>query len=171
MSKKPSLWPSSRPLPPAITVSISQSCMTENYQLERLPTTITAQTEPQDRSLGLARTIATAADDRKASEIVILKVAEVSYLTDYFAIATGFSKTQVRAIADAIEEKVEQEWQQQPLRVEGKAEGAWILLDYGDAIAHIMLPTEREFYNLEAFWGHAEQIEFTPEELHWGQPQ
>ncbi|MDY7012681.1 MAG: RsfS/YbeB/iojap family protein, partial [Cyanobacteriota bacterium] len=47
-----------------------------------------------------------------------------------------------------------------PLRVEGRAEGSWILLDYGEAIAHVMLPTEREFYNLEAFWAHAERIEF-----------
>lgn len=140
--------------------------MTENYQLERLSTTL-----PQDSSQSLVTAIATAADDRKASDIVILRVAQVSYLTDYFAIATGFSKTQVRAIAEAIEEQVEQKLKQQPLRVEGKSEGAWVLLDYGDAIAHIMLPTEREFYNLEAFWGHGDRIEFDPDHPYLGQPE
>jgi ribosome-associated protein len=84
----------------------------------------------------------------------------VSYLADYFAIVTGFSKAQVRAISQAIEQTMEMEWQRLPLRTEGQAEGSWVLQDYGDVIVHIMLPQEREFYNLEAFWGHAEQIEF-----------
>ncbi|MBD1925046.1 ribosome silencing factor [Trichocoleus sp. FACHB-90] len=117
--------------------------------------------EKQNASQELAMTVATAADDRKASDIVLLNVAEVSYLADYFAIATGFSRVQVRAIAQSIEEKVETQCQRLPLRVEGKAEGSWIVMDYGDVIVHILLPPEREFYNLEAFWGHAERIEFT----------
>ena len=106
-------------------------------------------------------TIIQAANDRKADNIVILKVAEVSYLSDYFIIATGFSTTQVKAIAEAIEQKVGQTCRQSPLHVEGKRQGTWILQDYGDVIVHILLPEEREFYNLEAFWGHAERIEFS----------
>jgi ribosome-associated protein len=106
---------------------------------------------------------AEAADDRKAADIVLLRVAEVSYLTDYFVFATGFSRTQVRAIADSIKEKVEQELGKQPIRVEGKTDASWILLDYGDVIVHVFLPEEREFYGLEAFWGHAERIEFSAE--------
>lgn len=108
----------------------------------------------------LAWTIAQAADDRKGDNIVLLDVAEVSYLTDYFVIATGYSKAQIRAIADSVEEKVKKEFQRHPLRSEGRGESNWILQDYGDVIVHIMLPQEREFYNLEAFWGHAEQIDF-----------
>jgi ribosome-associated protein len=108
----------------------------------------------------LAWTIAEAADDRKAADIVLLRVAEISYLSDYFVIVTGFSKTQVRAIADSIEDKVAKLYNQQPLHIAGKAEGNWILQDYGDVIVHILLPAEREFYNLEAFWGHAERINF-----------
>ncbi len=111
----------------------------------------------------LATTIAQAADDRKASDIVILKVTEVSYLTDYFVIVTGFSRTQVKAIAEAIEEKVYQVHQQVPRQTEGKSDGNWILQDFGDVIVHIFLPEEREFYNLEAFWGHAERLEFSSE--------
>jgi ribosome-associated protein len=116
--------------------------------------------EKLDRSHALALTIAEAADDRKAEDIVILRVAEVSYLADYFVIVTGFSKAQVRAISQSIEQKVETKWQRLPLRTEGQAEGSWLLQDYGEAIVHILLPQEREFYNLEAFWGHAEKIDF-----------
>ncbi|HAC62977.1 MAG TPA: ribosome silencing factor [Cyanothece sp. UBA12306] len=109
----------------------------------------------------LVLAIAEAADDRKADNLMIFKVTEVSYLTDYLIIATGFSTTQVKAIADAIEEKVVATCDKYPLRVEGKREGTWILQDYGEVISHIFLPEEREFYNLEAFWGHGEQLQLS----------
>ena len=124
------------------------------------PTTADRQGEALTESL--VRTIIEAAEDRKAADLVILKVSNVSYLTDYFVLATGFSHVQVRAIAEAIEDKVARQWDKHPLRVEGKAQGSWILLDYGDVIVHIFLPQEREFYNLEAFWGHAESIQLSP---------
>ncbi len=108
----------------------------------------------------LAETIVDAASDRKAGDIVLLHVASVSYLADYFVMMTGYSRVQVRAIADAIEEKVKTELQRNPLRTAGKTEGSWVLHDYGDIIVHVMMPKEREFYNLEAFWGHAERIEY-----------
>jgi ribosome-associated protein len=114
-----------------------------------------------DPSYTLALTIAQAADDRKGADILLLNVADVSYLADYFVVVTGFSNVQVRAIANSIEEKVEEEWQRSPLRKEGQSEGTWVLMDYGDVIVHIFQPKERTFYNLEAFWGHAEQIPFT----------
>lgn len=115
----------------------------------------------QDPSEQLALTIAQAADDRKGEDIVLLRVSEVSSLADYFVIVTGFSKTQVRAIAQAIEAAVEQRWQRLPLRKEGQAESTWVLLDYGEVIVHTLMPQEREFYNLEAFWAHAEQVDFS----------
>jgi ribosome-associated protein len=114
-----------------------------------------------DDSYQLATTIAQAADDRKGADILLLKVVDVSYLADYFVVVTGFSNVQVRAIANSIEDKVEQEWQRLPLRVEGLMEGNWVLMDYGDVIVHVFLPRERDFYNLEAFWGHADQIRFS----------
>ncbi len=113
----------------------------------------------------LAMMIAEAADDRKGGDIVLLKVSEVSYLADYFVIATGFSSVQVRAIARSIQDKVETELNRLPVRVEGLTEGAWVLLDYGDVIAHVFLPQDRDYYSLEAFWGHAEQIRFTAAQL------
>ena len=113
-----------------------------------------------EESKHLAITIAGAGEDRKAGDIILLDVAEVSYLADYFVMMTGYSRVQVRAIAQAIDDKVQQELQRSPIRTEGKSEGTWVLQDYGDVLVHIMMPTEREFYNLEAFWGHAERIEF-----------
>ncbi len=113
-----------------------------------------------EESQELAITIAQAGEDRKAGDIILLHVAEVSYLADYFVMMTGYSRVQVRAIAQAIEDQVKQELQRSPIRTEGKSEGTWVLQDYGDVLVHIMMPTEREFYNLEAFWGHAEKIEF-----------
>lgn len=113
-----------------------------------------------EETQNFALTIAEAASDRKGSDIILLNVSEVSYLADFFVLVTGFSNVQVRAIARSIEDKVEQDWQRYPLRTEGKAEGSWILQDYGEVIVHIFMPQERQFYNLEAFWGHAERIEY-----------
>ncbi|MDF5738091.1 MULTISPECIES: ribosome silencing factor [unclassified Nostoc] len=132
-----------------------------NFPLQSVPLTksvVKSYAQTEEASTVLAATIAEAASDRKAGEIILLKVAEVSYLADYFVMMTGYSRVQVRAIAQAIEGKVETELQRRPLRTEGKAEGSWILQDYGDVIVHIMTPKEREFYNLEAFWIHAERI-------------
>jgi ribosome-associated protein len=116
-----------------------------------------------DDSYDLARAIANAADDRKGVDIVLLDVGEVSYLADYFVIATGFSSVQVRAIARSIQDAVEEDLHRLPIHVEGHGDGSWILLDYGNVIAHVFLPQEREFYNLEAFWGHAKRIPFVAE--------
>jgi ribosome-associated protein len=126
--------------------------------------------EIEDASGKLAITIAEAASDRKPGEILLLRVADVSYLADYFVMMTGYSRVQVRAIADAIEDKVEKEWQRRPLRTEGKAEGSWVLLDYGEVIVHVMMPKEREFYNLEAFWIHAERISLPTSDDGGGKP-
>lgn len=125
-------------------------------------------TEPQSslnsttNSYELALEIAKAADDKKAQDIVLLKVTDVSYLADYFVIITGFSRTQLKAISESIEEQIEAKYQQIPVRVSGKRAGEWIVQDYEDVIVHIFLPEEREYYNLEAFWGHAERIEYIP---------
>jgi len=117
-------------------------------------------TPPAD--VALAWAAAEAADDRKGADIVILRVTDVSYLADYFVMVTGFSPAQVKAIARSIEGKLSQDWHRSPRRVEGQGEGRWVLQDYGDLIVHIFMPQEREFYNLEAFWGHGERIPFQP---------
>jgi ribosome-associated protein len=113
-----------------------------------------------DSSLQLALAAAQAADDRKGADMALLRVTEVSLLADYFVIVTGFSKAQVRAIANSVADKVETTLQRTPRHIEGQSDATWVLLDYGDVIIHVLLPQEREFYNLEAFWGHAERIDW-----------
>jgi ribosome-associated protein len=111
-----------------------------------------------DSSVRLVQVIAQAADDRKAADMTLLKVGAVSSIADYFLIVTGFSKTQVRAIANSIADEVEETLQRRLLRPpSGVSEGGWVLLDYGDVVVHIQTPQERDYYNLEAFWGHAER--------------
>jgi len=118
------------------------------------------KTEADPRELALK--IADAANEKKAADIVLLNVSDVSYLADYFVIITGFSRTQLNAIAESIEDYLEAEYNLLPTRVSGKREGGWIVQDYGDVIVHTFLPEEREYYNLEAFWGHAERQELSP---------
>ncbi|MEG4230210.1 ribosome silencing factor [Microcoleus sp. N9_B2] len=136
--------------------------MSDLTQLEysRTQSTVTDSTSP-DEARGLIMTAAQAADDRKAVDIVLLQVSEVCYLADYFAIVTGFSNVQVRAISQAIADQVEEEWGRLPLRTQGLSDASWVVMDYGDAIIHIFKPQEREFYNLEAFWGHADRLDFS----------
>jgi ribosome-associated protein len=120
----------------------------------------TAAAGSGDTALDLAYAIAAAADARKGGDIAILQVGDVSYLADYFVVITGFSAVQVRAIARTIEEDLDDTWHRRPLRTEGQTDGTWIVQDYGEVIAHIFMPREREFYNLEAFWGHAQRIDY-----------
>jgi ribosome-associated protein len=122
--------------------------------------TVTVEDSNTD-SYNLALTIVEAASDRKGGNIVLLRVGDVSYLADYFVMVTGFSHVQVRAISHAIASQTEEELERLPLRVEGQTEGNWLLMDYGDVIVHIFTPRDREFYNLEAFWGHAERVDLS----------
>src|SRR5512135_2252676 len=105
-----------------------------NFPLQSVPltknTVSSSIAETEEVSGKLARTIAEAGSERKAGEILLLRVAEVSYLSDYFVMMTGYSRVQVRAIASAIEATVESDLQRRPLRTEGKAEGSWVLQDY-----------------------------------------
>ncbi|NEP62566.1 MAG: ribosome silencing factor [Symploca sp. SIO2G7] len=106
--------------------------------------------------------MANAADDRKAENITILQVGDASYLADYFVIVTGFTNVQVRAIARSIESTIETKYGRFPLRTEGAEAGKWVIYDYGEVIVHIFQPREREYYDLEAFWGHVQRIDFIP---------
>lgn len=115
-------------------------------------------TDGEDTALQLAYAMAAAAEQRKGSDIVILQVGDVSYLADYFVLVTGFSSVQVRAVTRSIEAALEDDWNRRPLRVEGQMEGTWVLLDYGEVIVHVFMPEAREFYDLEAFWGHANKM-------------
>ena len=104
----------------------------------------------------LAALAADACDDRKATDIRLIRVDEVSSLADWLVIAGGQSDVQVRAIARSVQDRLEDEVKRLPLRKEGLNEGRWALLDYGEVIVHVLMPDERGYYDLEAFWSHGE---------------
>ena len=117
--------------------------------------------QPQSRAVdqasrALALLAADACDDRKAVDIRLIRVDEVSSLADWFVIASGLSDVQVRAIARSVEDRIEEAHARLPLRREGQTEGRWVLLDYGELIVHVLTPQERSYYDLEAFWGHGD---------------
>ena len=87
--------------------------------------------------------------DRKAVDIVYIAVENKTSLCDYFVIAGGRSKTQVKALAEHLEEKLKKEYETVPRRVEGVQGGRWAVLDYADVIVHIFGDEERDFYRLE----------------------
>ncbi len=104
---------------------------------------------------------ARALSDRKAGDLVLLEVKDLSSFTDYFLICSGNSDRQVQAIASHVEEKMDQRGFH-PLGVEGKREGHWILLDYGDVVVHVFYQPVREFYDLERLWSEAPRMELPP---------
>lgn len=96
--------------------------------------------------------------DRKAKGIVYIAVEEKTSLCDYFVVAGGSSKTQVKSLAENLEEKLEKEYNLTPRRREGVREGRWAVLDYADVIVHIFGDEERDFYNLERLWEDGENL-------------
>ena len=101
--------------------------------------------------------IAEILEDRKAKEIRIMEIKDISILTDYFIVCTGTSTTHIRALADAVEEKLSGEGRE-PCHIEGYETARWILMDYGDVVVHIFHSEDREFYDLERLWADAKQI-------------
>ena len=97
------------------------------------------------------------AEEKKAFDVVVLDLQGITIISDYFVICGGNSNTQVQAIADAIEDKLE-EAKLPILRREGLREGKWILLDYGSIVIHVFQSEEREFYSLERLWGDAKVV-------------
>jgi len=97
---------------------------------------------------------ANAAELKKANGTVVLEVKQITLLADYFVITGGDSPNQVRAIVEAVDECLSKLGYAQPA-IEGKNEGRWVLLDYGDVIIHVFHERERNFYKLEQFWNHA----------------
>lgn len=109
--------------------------------------------EPVD----VAKTIVDVAADKKASDVTLIDIRELSVLADYFVICTGANRRQIQAIASAIDDKMT-ELHVNTRGREGNAEGGWVLLDYGDVIVHIFGPMEREFYRLERLWSEAPTV-------------
>lgn len=105
----------------------------------------------------LAKAAVDAAADKKASDIILLDVRELTTIADYFVICSANNPRQLQAIADGVDEALEK----QGARVfhrEGDAETGWLLLDFSDVIVHIFGQTEREYYRLERLWNQAKTV-------------
>jgi len=102
----------------------------------------------------VADIVVQAAGDKKAEDILVLNVSELTTIADLFVICTGRVERQVQAIADAVREKTE-EAGRRSFGVEGYAAGRWVLIDLGDVVVHAFVPEERHLYRLERLWGDA----------------
>lgn len=105
----------------------------------------------------LALIAAEAAEAKKAVDVVVLDLQGITIIADYFLICAGNSSTQVEAIANAIDDSLNEK-KVFVLRREGLRDGKWVLLDYGSVVVHIFQAQEREFYSLERLWGDAKVI-------------
>jgi ribosome-associated protein len=110
--------------------------------------------ESKDKALKAAR----AAQDKKAKDILVLGLKGLTPIADYFVVCSGESTTQVKAIAEQVEEKFD-EADIKPLGIEGLKYSHWVLMDYGDVIIHIFEQETRTFYELEKLWIDAKRIQ------------
>ena len=105
----------------------------------------------------IAKVAVDTASDKKASDVLLLDVKDVTTIADYFVICSGNNARQIQAIADAIDEDLRKQGARLLYR-EGDAETGWVLLDFGDVIVHIFAPKEREYYRLERLWSEATTV-------------
>lgn len=107
----------------------------------------------------LVQNIVKILDKKKADEIKVLEITDLTVVADYFVIATGTSGTHIRSLADEVEVEIKKQGIS-PRGLEGKATG-WILLDYGTVIVHIFTPDQRELFNLEHLWTDAREVDIS----------
>lgn len=117
------------------------------------------QIESKAKSIQAAK----AALDKKSKETLILELKDLTVIADYFVICSGTSTTQVKAIADYIENELREQGIR-PIGVEGRDNAHWVLMDYGDIVIHIFEEETRAYYELEKFWLDAPRISFNGED-------
>lgn len=103
----------------------------------------------------LAAHVVDAMLEKKAHDVTVMDMRQVSGVADYFVICTGDSDLQIRAIADSIRERTKEQCAERPWHTEGTNHWQWVLLDYVDVVAHIFNQEKRQFYDLERLWGDA----------------
>lgn len=132
--------------------------MTNETEQKTATQSKSAEDPSQNRALECAR----AAIDKRAENLKILDLTELSGFTDFFVLCNGSSDRQVKSISDAIDHAMTQAGAQL-VSIEGYSEGRWILMDYGDVVIHIFLDALREYYALERLWSDAPQLKIPAE--------
>ena len=111
-----------------------------------------------ENSIKMAKLAIDALEDKKAEDIKIIDISDVSVLADYFIIASGNNRNQVQAMVDSVQEDLYKKAGLEAKQVEGYQTGSWILLDYADIIVHVFDEENRLFYNLERIWRDGKEI-------------
>ena len=107
---------------------------------------------------GIARLVVEALDNKKAKDVKLLRIRDLTALADYFIICTANSSTHLKTLSDELE-KVLKENGETPRRREGHRSGGWVLIDFACVVVHLFLQETRDFYTLERLWSDAEAIE------------
>ena len=110
----------------------------------------------------ILETIVKALDSKRAEDINVLKITNLTVIADYFVIADGSSVTQTKALADEVEYKVGELCDGlKPRQVQGNAGGGWIILDYSDIVVHVFYKEQRDFYKLDKLWADGDEIDIS----------
>ena len=109
----------------------------------------------------LALRAAAILDNKKASSVKVLKVRDLTVLTDYFVIASGNSSTHVKSLAEEVDFQLDQKYGVKPDHTEGMDARNWIVLDYGEVIVNVFYPEARSYYDLDHMWADGEEVDIT----------
>lgn len=105
----------------------------------------------------IARAAVDAAANKKADDILLLDLREVTSMADYFVICSASTDRQIKAVVEGIEQELREDGVR-PVHVEGAQGSGWVLVDYGDVVCHVLKPEEREYYRLEELWQGAKTL-------------
>jgi len=111
------------------------------------------QTKPDSKSL--VEMVIEGMKEKKATKITVMDVSDLTTLTDYFVICSGTSDTQIKAIADSVEEEIRKNTGEKPWKKEGIQSRNWIILDFINIVVHVMSREKRDFYSIESVWNDA----------------
>ena len=109
-------------------------------------------------SKDMLKVIIDALQDKKAEDIRVIDISNVSVIADYFVIASGSNTNQIQAMVDNVEEEMFKAGFDDP-KVEGYNTASWILLDYKDVIVHVVSEDDRAFYNIERIWRDGKEVD------------
>ncbi|HLY28175.1 MAG TPA: ribosome silencing factor [Aggregatilineales bacterium] len=103
----------------------------------------------------LARLIVNLITDKKGENIILMDLREITLIADYFVIASANNERLLNAITDNVRDELKKQTKRPPLRVEGRGDSGWVLMDYGEVVVHLFAPDVRAYYDLEGLWADA----------------